>query len=648
MKLLDKMYDIWITNYLEKKLKPEFGIELGLRDRPDLLPLQDEYPEMEPLPSYLPSEMTIEQVYKQTIQGQLLIVGEPGSGKTTLFLHLAQYLIKRAQEDEMQPIPVIFKLSSWAKKRPPLTEWLIEELVTPQQYSSTIARDVAQALVRDGRLLLLLDGLDEVGIENCAACIKAINTYLDTQLNKKKTAVPLVICCRSNVYRDLILRLQVQRVIELLPPSDEQIEAYFRHTAPELLWNTVRKDTELYALAHHPLMLSVLTQTYQGSDQSQVPTGKTREEALSIIWNAYIDKVWDRGKKIHRWKKQQGRHWLTMLAKQMLQQEETMFRVESLQRDWLPARLQRLFPWCMGIIAGIIVGIIVGAIFGIFMALIFSILFGVLAGVLVNNRKITPTERLGWKWKMFGKCILAGIVCGAIFGILGSKLVGGGLSSVLGGVLGGIAFGAINGIDKVQVTHQEALRPNVGIQRSGISGLLVGMFSGVTIALIIGTLGGVVFGVFSGMVFGILSGMEKTFRSDGGIARPQSGITGVIVTMLSGIAFGILGVLVGWLFFGVIAVTKGVVGAMFDGVIFGIYFSILDGGDAFFLHYSLRLFLRCTNLLPLRLVSFLDEMDEHLLLSRIGRSYIFVHPLLQEHFANKHARSVESNDIQNR
>jgi hypothetical protein len=135
------------------------------------------------------------------------------------------------------------------------------------------------------------------------------------------------------------------------------------------------------------------------------------------------------------------------------------------------------------------------------------------------------------------------------------------------------------------------------------------------------------------MVFGILSGMEKTFRDDGGLGRQRSGLTGRIVTVLSGIAFGTLGVLVGWLFFGVIAVTKGVVGAVLDGVMFGIYFSILDGGDAFFLHYSLRLFLWSTNLLPLRLVDFLDEMDEHLLLSRIGRSYFFVHSLLQEHFA---------------
>src|SRR5207244_7095764 len=127
---------------------------LGLRDRPDLLPpspMRDEHPELEALPSSLPPGTTIEQMYEQARYHQLIIVGEPGSGKTTLFLHLAQYLIERARKDETQPIPVILKLSLWAKKRLPLTEWLVKELET--EYS-IITQD-AEALVRDGRLLLL-------------------------------------------------------------------------------------------------------------------------------------------------------------------------------------------------------------------------------------------------------------------------------------------------------------------------------------------------------------------------------------------------------------------------------------------------------------------------------------------------------------
>ncbi len=638
---LDKIENNWITEHLIKKLMPQHPLELGLQEHPNLLPpnsVQQTHQEHRASSSFsLPLETTIEQEYEKTRQGQLLIIGEPGSGKTTLFLRLAQHLIAQAKEDETRPIPVILKLSSWTKQYPSFADWLVMEILL-QYEDSTVPLNFAKALVREGRLLLLLDGLDEVGIENREDCVEAINNYLYTQLNNRKTAVPLVVTCRSNVYSSFDHRLKVQRVIEILPPSYEEVEDYFLSTAPDL-WNTVRNDDQLKKLVQQPLMLSIITKAYSSSDPSQVPTGKSKEEALRIIWNKYIDEMLYNNKKeiSHRWKEQQIRRWLIMLAVQMQQQDKpTTFRIENLQKDWLPKHLQPFFPICMSVIIGIIVGIIVGTLFSITMGVILSILFGVLTGVLVNNRKIVPTERLGWKWKKFGKCILAGIVCGIILGILGSVLVGGGLSSILGGVLGGVVFGVINGIDKGQSTDQKRLRPNAGIWQSGISGLLVGLFSGVVIALIVGTLGGVVFGIFSGMVFGLLSGTEKTFREDGGIIKPQTNFTQVIVAIIIGTLFGVLGVLVGWLFFGMIVVTKGVIGAIFDGVLFGIYFSVLDGGDAFLLHYSLRLFLRFINLLPLRLVDFLEEMAEHTLLIHNGRDYSFFHPLLQEHLVQEY------------
>ena len=46
----------------------------------------------------------------------LLIVGEPGSGKTIALLKLAADAIDRTASDVRQQIPVVFNLSSWARK----------------------------------------------------------------------------------------------------------------------------------------------------------------------------------------------------------------------------------------------------------------------------------------------------------------------------------------------------------------------------------------------------------------------------------------------------------------------------------------------------------------------------------------------------
>lgn len=77
-------------------------------------------------PSFLlPNTTSIIEVFDQEeIAGKLLILGSPGSGKTTTQLELALSLIRRAEEQASYPIPVLFNLSSWKNDRQPITEWL--------------------------------------------------------------------------------------------------------------------------------------------------------------------------------------------------------------------------------------------------------------------------------------------------------------------------------------------------------------------------------------------------------------------------------------------------------------------------------------------------------------------------------------------
>ena len=57
----------------------------------------------------IPSSTTITQVFDQA-QGELLILGEPGVGKTTLLLELTRDLLKRAKDIEATPIPIVLML----------------------------------------------------------------------------------------------------------------------------------------------------------------------------------------------------------------------------------------------------------------------------------------------------------------------------------------------------------------------------------------------------------------------------------------------------------------------------------------------------------------------------------------------------------
>jgi predicted NACHT family NTPase len=57
----------------------------------------------------------------------LLILGEPGGGKTTVLLDLARTLLDRAKSDIRERVPIVLNLSSWKKKQP-LVEWISNEL----------------------------------------------------------------------------------------------------------------------------------------------------------------------------------------------------------------------------------------------------------------------------------------------------------------------------------------------------------------------------------------------------------------------------------------------------------------------------------------------------------------------------------------
>jgi hypothetical protein len=57
------------------------------------------------------------------------------------------------------------------------------------------------------------------------------------------------------------------------------------------------------------------------------------------------------------------------------------------------------------------------------------------------------------------------------------------------------------------------------------------------------------------------------------------------------------------------------------------------GMAALIQHHSMRFVLTQYELLPRRLITFLDYAADLLFLRRVGGGYIFVHRLLMEHFA---------------
>jgi Cdc6-like AAA superfamily ATPase len=100
--LLNKVKNFWVKGVLETSLHHQVVIQLSLEDRLDALatPWNLVLEAAGQPQCRLPESTTVIDLFDQLGTGRtLLILGEPGAGKTITLLQLARELIERAEQD---------------------------------------------------------------------------------------------------------------------------------------------------------------------------------------------------------------------------------------------------------------------------------------------------------------------------------------------------------------------------------------------------------------------------------------------------------------------------------------------------------------------------------------------------------------------
>lgn len=223
--LLDKVKSFWVEGVLAAAASGTTLIELQKRAEPEAVerPLAQAAGAVLPAGPALPPGIRITEAF-DAMDHALLIMDGTGSGKTTALLELARDAVDRAGHDPTEPIPVVLNLSSWSQLQQPIVDWVVAELTLRYQ----IPRDMGRRWLDEGRLALLLDGLDEVGPEHVGACIAALNRFREDH-----GLLPIGICTRTEDYRAAAAPLRLSGAIELLPLTDDQIEAYLAATGAQ-------------------------------------------------------------------------------------------------------------------------------------------------------------------------------------------------------------------------------------------------------------------------------------------------------------------------------------------------------------------------------------------------------------------------------
>lgn len=261
----------------------------------------------------------------------LLILGEPGSGKTMTLLDLALQLIRQAEKDPTKAIPVVFNLSTWSPKHGSMLHWMIDELNGKYQ----IPKSSAEKWLKENNIIPLLDGLDEVRMEDQTDCVTAINQLINSNM------LPgIAVTSRTGEYQNIKERLQLSLTIQIQPLSPEQIDDYVARAGTRLegLRQVLKSDDALKALAQSPLMLDVMALAYGDMDAASLADKnlQTPEARRKHLFDTYVDKMFKRkGEGKRPYSQQQMTSWLAWLADGMQRHNQSVFFVHQLEADWL-------------------------------------------------------------------------------------------------------------------------------------------------------------------------------------------------------------------------------------------------------------------------------------------------------------------------
>jgi len=242
---------------------------------------------------------------------KLMVFGKPGAGKTTFL----KFVALQCSAGELFPklIPLFVPLKEWAEAEgsPGLLQHLIslfasygiapnaqvkqeEHLSFLASQSSAVAKEcvdlgTVQKILRQGRVLILLDGLDEVREADTKRVIREIETF-SRQFSENRCIVTCRIAAKDYVFEKFT-------EIEVADFNDEQITTFIGNwfrvrelpQVAERLMMRLKENRQMRELVCSPILLTLLCLVFEESGELSPNRAELYKRGLDLLlsrWDA--------------------------------------------------------------------------------------------------------------------------------------------------------------------------------------------------------------------------------------------------------------------------------------------------------------------------------------------------------------------------
>jgi hypothetical protein len=287
-------FETWLTKYRRQCVKAHGSLTPPDFKERNAVPIDDIYVPgriSNDAAKYLGSEETVFDLIPQIDREVLL--GDPGGGKSTSTHAIAHRLAK----DEEGIVPFVVVLRDYAPK---INELSVVEFIEQRLrvfYQADPTGNAVESLLREGRALVLFDGLDEL-LDATRRVEVAQRVELFSSLYP---AAKIFVTSRKVGYKEARLDPTVFSTHELSAYDDDDVESYIRKwfalqsdddgAVEEIVASFLSESAAIPDLRSNPLLLALLCIIYRG--QGYLPKNRVGiyEECSKLLFQ-----TWDKSR----------------------------------------------------------------------------------------------------------------------------------------------------------------------------------------------------------------------------------------------------------------------------------------------------------------------------------------------------------------